>query len=136
MNQKVVLTELLQQGPQSLHEGLATLATSSLFQRSGLKDEATQALGVVLLTRYLRWRTENGVTIDFEMDIQLLLKSESVRKQLAAALFLHGRPTVIQLNTVLDLLILASYSRHITVNQTVKRRAEGAAPSPPGFPKA
>lgn len=136
MNQKAVLIELLQRGPKSFSEALATLATGSLFQRSELKDEVAVALGVVLLTRYLRWRAENGVSIDFEMDIQLLLKSESVRAQLTTALFEHEQPTITQLDTVLDLLILASYSRHITVNQTVKRRSEGPAPSTPGFSKA
>jgi hypothetical protein len=130
------LIELLNGGPAAFDASLKTLAQYGVFQRSDMKDQVAFALGVELLTRYLRWKSENGITIDFESDIQLLLKNERVREQLSANLFRHGEPTIWQLDTVLDLLVLASYSRHITVNQTIKRRSEGAAPSPPGFSKA
>ncbi len=135
MNQTAVLNELLAGDSACFSASLQTLANGKLFQPSNAKDEITFALGIFLLSRYLHWRTENGVTIDFEGDIQLLLKSESVREQLTTNLFTRGEATIRQLETVLDLLILASYSRHITVNQTVKRGTGALPPRPRDFPR-
>lgn len=131
--QNAVLAGNLELQPDSFDKVLLSLAREPLFHHADFDSQATVHVRTALLDCYRRWRTENGVSLEFEADIQYLLSNEGVRQQLIEALFKHELPTTFQLETVLELLILASYSRHITVNQTVKRRTEDTAKRHPGF---
>ena len=120
MSTETYTAELLESGPEHFMQALEILATRTLFSLDSSAEHASSILEPLLRSCYEKWRIDNGVTLEFASDIQYLLKNQNVRQQLATTLFQNGVPKAHQLETTLRLLILASYSRHITVRRTFK----------------
>ena len=113
-------TNIFPSSPENFQRLLETLSGRPLFAITPPVEGESAFFGSLLIASYETWRVTNGVELDFSGDIQYLLTNSNVRKQLAANLFQHGTPGISQLNTTFELLVLASYSRHLTVKRTPK----------------
>jgi hypothetical protein len=98
---------------------------------------------VMLLTRFNDWVQQTGFSNDVLKSVQFLLRSDSLRIELANIAFKHGAPTDSQIDTTLRLLFQDAACRHKMVTAAAAKQelkswaAEhkpgGLPPRPPGF---
>ena len=77
---------------------------------------------VMLLTRFNDWVQQTGFSYDVINSVQILLRSDSLRDELANIAFKHGVPTDSQIDTTLRLLFQAAVCRHKVVTAAAARQ--------------